>query len=255
MFTIAQITDSHILPSGELLRGIDARKRFKKTIAEINKYKPDILTVTGDIAGITGTEEIYNWVNSVIKDTVTKYRFFIPGNHDNTLLMKENLVLDLPLNDGELYYSFDTEYYKLVFLDSSTQYLSMQQLDWLCEINRTSEKNIMLFVHHPLDYCGCRFMDRKYPLKNIPEVKKYILSCNKIKYIFTGHYHTEKKIKIGGAVHYITPSTVFQIYQKPYNCVMDKTNFGWRIIEIKDSNNIKTKVNYLKEEVLNEKES
>ena len=244
MVTVAQVSDPHIPPVGKLLRGIDARQRFKKIVLDIIPYNPDFVVLTGDIAAEKGNESIYSWAKDIL-DEIKAGKLFIPGNHDNSRLMKKVFDIGCSMGSDELFYYKDIDYYRLIFLDTSNEIISRQQLDWLLDLHRTSEKDMILFVHHPLALCGCYHMDSNYPLKNIEEAKELIKECNKIKFIFAGHYHTAKKTAIYQATQYLTPSTAFQIYQKPKKFVMDDVNYGWRILEL-GKNKLNTVVKYLK---------
>ena len=244
MVTIAQVSDPHIPPLGKLLRGIDAMQRFKKVVLDIIPYNPDFVVLTGDIAAEEGNESIYSWTKNIL-DEIKAEKLFIPGNHDDSTLMKKVFGIDYSVGSDELFYYKDVDYYRLVFLDTSNEIISRQQLDWLFELHRASVKDMILFVHHPLDLCECHHMDSNYPLKNTEEAKELIRECDKIKFIFAGHYHTVKKTAIYQATQYLTPSTAFQIYQKPKKFVMDDVNYGWRIIEL-EKNKLKTVVKYSK---------
>lgn len=245
MYKIAQITDIHITSKGELLRGeVDTRSRLINTLRDIRKYGPDAIVFSGDLAAINGSEEIYSWIRNTVNDIKCEI-YFIPGNHDDVMLMKRNLKFCQPLTDEELFFYFDKESFRITFLDSSKEILSAKQINWVRKIHNETEKDLILFVHHPLDLCGCHHMDRKYPLKNIPDVKSLIKECGQIKYIFSGHYHIEKYKKIYQATQFLTPSTVFQIFPEPEGCVADYVNYGWRIIEL-DDDKLNTKVKYLK---------
>lgn len=245
MYTIAQITDTHIPPIGELLRGeVDSRSRLLNVIADVKKYEPDMIVFSGDMAAEDGTEEIYYWIRKSIENIETTI-CFIPGNHDDVNLMKRYLDIKQMVFEGELFYFKDIERFRIVFLDSSSEKLSSCQLNWLKEKHDDTKKFLILFVHHPLDLCGCKHMDRKYPLRNISEVRKVIEECDRIKYIFSGHYHIEKSKKIHQATQYLTPSTAFQILSEPEKCVADYKNYGWRFIEL-DECKMNTEVKYLK---------
>ena len=131
---------------------------------------------------------------------------------------------------------------QLIFLDSSSETITKDQIDWL-SLNNWDQSSL-LFMHHPPANCGCNFMDRKYPLKNQAETMAALNKISGIKAVFCGHYHTEKTILSEDKTIFITPSTMMQLSQD--NNEYEVTSFqpGWRIIEW-DGSKIETRVEYL----------
>jgi len=103
-----------------------------------------------------------------------------------------------------------------------------------------------VFMHHPPAICGCLFMDTKYPLKNIDEVRKSLKKVPNLHNIFVGHYHTEKFIVQDGKNIHLTPSTMMQIDTRTPNFRMEHVRPGWRIIDWYDGR-MDTEVHYLME--------
>ena len=89
-------------------------------------------------------------------------------------------------------------------------------------------------------------MDTKYALKNMSEVQNVLYSIKNIKHIFTGHYHTEKTIKLNDhQTMHIAPSTQIQISENNPEFEISSITPGWRMIEW-DGVNLKTEVFYTK---------
>ncbi|MCP4180638.1 MAG: hypothetical protein GY756_22985 [bacterium] len=242
MLKIAQITDLHISSKNTLKGDLDAKKRFINVLNDIRSSDIGLMIVSGDLVNSFDDIKSYEWIKSHL-DKLDKKILILSGNHDCSINISDIFGMNRYLNSNELYFSVNTENYVMAFLDSSREFISKKQMEWLENLNANSSVDIVLFVHHPLDYCGCKFMDKKYPLQNIYEVRNLLMNCRKIKYIFTGHYHTEKQIDIGHIKQFITPSTWYQI-----NGDIDGFNickkYGWREIDI-DQNMLSTIVHYI----------
>jgi Icc protein len=241
---IAQVTDMHIGTTDTPYRGIPARQQFVDVLEELAKRPLDLLVLSGDLAAVAGEPEAYAWIKQVLATFPHPY-VVMAGNHDH--LERLLKAFEVPTSDvvaGMQCFSRTIKDRQLLFLDSSSYRLPLQQLDWLRAQLVGSQDEALLFIHHPPLLCDCRFMDERYRLQNIDEVWPVLVQLPQIKNIFCGHYHTEKTvIKAGKSVH-LTPSTIFQIdTQSPY-FVMEHTRPGWRMIEWQGSQ-VHTYVEYL----------
>jgi 3',5'-cyclic-AMP phosphodiesterase len=243
MLKIAQITDIHISSKNELKGDFDSQERLLNVLNDIETKDIDLIIVSGDLVNSPDDTTSYKWLKKHLYKK-NKKTIIIPGNHDSSINMSDIFDLKDYLKSDEIYFSIEVENHILAFLDSSKEFISHDQLKWLEDLNDKSNKDIVIFVHHPLDYCNCEFMDRKYPLKNISEVKELLINCKNIKYIFTGHYHTKKQINIGHIKQYITPSTWYQINDNIEGFNISK-KYGWREINI-DQDSLSTFVHYIK---------
>jgi len=239
---IAQITDLHISSENTLKDGLDAKQRCIDVLNDIKSKEIDLIIVSGDLVNSHDDIKSYKWIKRHLNN-LNKNIIILPGNHDSIVSISKIFDMSTYLKYDDMYFSVEAESFILVFLDSSKEFLGKVQLEWLDNLSMKTDSNIVIFVHHPLDYCGCEFMDRKYPLQNIPEVKKQLAKYNNIKYIFTGHYHTEKQINIGNIIQYLTPSTWYQINGdiEGYNIC---NKYGWREIDI-EQNSLITTVHYI----------
>jgi 3',5'-cyclic-AMP phosphodiesterase len=168
------------------------------------------------------------------------------GNHDR--LETAMSVFNLPKEDvhhGEFYFYRQFKQCHCLFLDTSSYYLSLNQQQWLQQMVQQINGDILLFMHHPPTLCDCRFMDERHALINHQEVWSFFLTLPQIKHIFCGHYHTERDIAVSDKWIHVTPSTMLQIDPISPELVLDKKNFGWRMIEWTPNQPLKTRVEYL----------
>ena len=228
---IAQITDIHIDLPQKSLSNRKSRTNFILTLEEIrNQKKIDLIVLSGDLAFKEGNLEIYIWIKTKL-DLLNIPYLIVSGNHDNNEQLAAVFKLGEQLKDNYLYFSKTINDRKMIFLDSSTNSVSEKQLTWLKnECKHSHQKEMILFMHHPPIYCNCKYMDRNFPLQNMKEVQKALLTCPTIKNIFTGHYHTGKTLKFHNKTIHITPSTYFQINEKTKKFTIKNKKPGWRLI-------------------------
>ncbi len=243
---IAQITDLHIVPEKERAYGVNVRENFNKILESIEKEKDDIdyLVVTGDISFREGTQIIYNWVKNKLDKTGIEY-FIIPGNHDDTCLMQKIFNIPVEINsDNEIYYKKDFGFGEVLFLDTSKDDMSENQMKWLEESLSKNGKQYLVFMHHPPVKTGMKYMDRDHALKNISQLEEIF---NKLQHpipVFCGHYHTEKEVAENNMLVHITPSGFFQLDSTSKEFRVETYNIGWRKITW-NSQGINSRVSYL----------
>ncbi len=238
---IAHVTDIHIAPDGSLVRDIDTRKSFDAVLGKAITENPDIIVFGGDLAAVNGELEAYQWIEGRLAESGVPY-LIIAGNHDNPGNLKAVFELD-SADDDELFFIKKIGVCQLIGLDSSKNSVSHTQLDWLQNKMSSNLVPSLLFMHHPPLYCGCEFMDSKYPLENREEVFETLREISTISHIFCGHYHTEKTIFEDDKTVFITPSTMHQIGQTGSQYKEVSRLFGWRMIEWCNSG-LKTSVHY-----------
>lgn len=243
LIRIAQLTDMHIGETDEDVCGSSVRMQFSAALNVLKEQPLDALILSGDLAANAGENSSYLWIKEQLTD-ITCPIYMCPGNHDQLQNLKN--IFDLnPEHFHEDGYYFKTKIkdHLCLFLDTSPYFLSEQQLEWLKQQNIENKEETLLFMHHPPLYCGCAFMDGKYPLKNISEVWPIIKDLKHINHIFCGHYHTEKTVIKDGKNVFLTPSTMAQFDNQTPDITILHRNPGWRIIEW-DGETLRTAVDY-----------
>jgi len=239
---IAQITDTHITDTDAPYRGMPVRQQFLKVIRELASKPLDLLVISGDLAAVTGNQEIYLWIKQALANFPHPY-VVMAGNHDDVEKMVTVFQLPKPWQ-GMLCFSQTIKGKHLFFLDSSSNKVSPEQLHWLTTQLAHYEESVLLFIHHPPILCDCIFMDSRYYLQNFEEVWQVLTQLPQIEHIFCGHYHTERTLIQDGKSVHLTPSTTFQINSTTLEFAIEHTRPGWRMIEWKD-HRIETYVEYL----------
>lgn len=242
-FRIAQLTDLHIGETEEDVYGSPVRKQFLATINALKKQPLDALILSGDLAANAGEYDAYVWIKEQLKIFNCSI-YLCLGNHDRLETLKQ--VFELNPNDCHddgYYFNTKINGQTCLFLDTSPYFLSNQQMEWLQRQYLENKEEILLFMHHPPIYCGCTAMDNKYALKNISETWKVLKQLERIKYIFCGHYHSEKTVIKDGKTVFLTPSTMAQFDPLATDITISHRNPGWRIIEW-DGETLQTSVEY-----------
>jgi 3',5'-cyclic-AMP phosphodiesterase len=210
---IAQISDLHIKPPGQLAYGrVDTAKALERCVAALNAFepKPDFVVISGDLVDTPNAEE-YEYLKRLLAPL--KWPFAgIPGNHDGRELMRaafpgaayasSSAALNQKIEVGEL---------DLVLLDSSVPGKPHGELDaltlqWLeATLASSAERPALLFLHHPPFIAGIGHMDRQN-LHNAAELEPIIRRHPRVKIVATGHVHRATLTMFAGVPCTICPA-------------------------------------------------
>jgi 3',5'-cyclic-AMP phosphodiesterase len=241
---IAQISDTHIGPTADYSNGVDTRAHFCMVMNDVLSQDIDLVVLSGDLALENGEPDAYSWIVGEMAKYPILYEV-ISGNHDRVTALAHSFALQENVHEGELYYKVEFNGKTMLFMDSTVGVVSRKQLEWMKRQAHTAKGDVIIFVHHPIVKANCLFMDSKYALQNIDEVHNAVASLSNVHHIFTGHYHTEKSIDIGGGqTLYITPSTQIQISETNPEFEISSSVPGWRLIEW-DGQSLTTSVRYV----------
>lgn len=164
---IAQLTDLHHMPEGELLYGIiDTYTRFQEAVDAVNTIhpRPDLVIVTGDLVERASREAYRNLIEHIKRFDVPVY--VLPGNHDDPSMMRECFegTDHYPTTNEWGSYVLDLEEVRLIALNSvntghELPTFSDGQCGWLEEQLQASTKPTMIAIHHPPIRTGVAFAD------------------------------------------------------------------------------------------------
>jgi 3',5'-cyclic-AMP phosphodiesterase len=246
MLKIAHITDSHISEEGKNLKDIDTRQKFTDVLDEISSSDYDIIIHTGDLSYPDGNASVYKWTKEKLDNIEIPY-YLTPGNHDNSSLMQEIFNLkDLPprvILTGVIAAKGES----FMFLDSSSERLTLKQSTWVSREINIQDDDLFLFMHHPPCHCDVKVMDQKYPYRTPDFFQRTIKETGRKLTMFTGHYHIEKTVKPKntGITVYITPPTLGSLDPESEEYIISDLRPGWRDIQIDKQKLISTECRYL----------
>jgi 3',5'-cyclic-AMP phosphodiesterase len=216
---IAQITDLHIMPRGELLQGrVDTAAYLEQAVAKLLalKPKPDVALITGDLVE-NGREEEYRLLREIIVP-LTMPVYIIPGNHDDRETMRREFRDHTYLpRQGFLQYAVEDYPLRLIALDTviplkTEGELCAQRLAWLAaSLKQAPEKPTLIFMHHPPFETGVTHMDN-YGLLQPEKFAKLIERNPQVERIVSGHVHRAVQAKFAGTLALTCPSAAHQIH-------------------------------------------
>jgi 3',5'-cyclic-AMP phosphodiesterase len=210
---IAQISDLHIKPPGELAYGrVDTAKALERCVAALNEFtpKPDLVVISGDLADTPAPEE-YEYLKHLL--TPLRLRFVgIPGNHDSRELMRAAFPnADYAFPSGPLNQKIEAGGLDLVLLDSSVPgkphgELDAPTLQWLdATLSSSMDRPALLFLHHPPFQTGIWHMDRQN-LRNAGELASIVRRHPRVQLIASGHVHRATLTMFAGVPTTICPA-------------------------------------------------
>lgn len=194
---------------------------FQDMIDSILFEMPDIVLIPGDISK-DGERVSHEYVSEELKrltDVGIKV-YVIPGNHDigyieNGLYYDGDRVYQAdsisPEEFVELYSAFGYEgsirdenslsYVAepvdglvILGIDSHTNRIEAEELDWICEQAKTAKDNgkqVLAMLHHPImeHYNGQVDSKPNAILQNADSIRPYLIDAG-IRTVFSGHFHT-----------------------------------------------------------------
>lgn len=236
---IHQITDLHV-PEPEVKSYFgDVFENVIRQIAFIEFVNSDLLVISGDLTMADGSMAACDWIKSILPTDLRTV--LIPGNHDDPAVLWSVFGQEICV-DKRFFYTIDSEDdCKLIFVNSSTDHLPNEQIDYLGE--QACEKRSILFIHHPPDLVSSGFMSINQPLQNYGEVSDAIRAST-IDHVFCGHLHNTVNKECNGFNLHITPSPAFQVDLHAETFTMEKFVPGVRVIEI-SGDAVRTEVAYV----------
>ena len=215
MSKIIQITDTHIVPDGELAYGkVDTAAALAAAVETINRILPqidpvDLVVVTGDLTDF-GSEEEYRRFRDIMAPLVVPYRA-IPGNHDHRETMRAAFAdQDWMPKDGPIDWIEELTDVVLVGLDTLVQGSSHGQLDegslaFLRESFASHPaKPFLIGLHHPPFTTGIHGMDIRNLLQSEP-LRDLLRAHSGGVRLICGHVHRNIVTEWGGVICQIAP--------------------------------------------------
>ena len=222
---IAQVSDIHISADGGPFDGFDVRENFLRVLSEIATADYDLLVLSGDLAADEGHFAAYPWIREQI-ECLPIPALVMAGNHDDPRALAESFGLLADSRRGSLVGKRVFDGVAVYGLDTSSDSLPPCQLQWLEEDLAAEVRLPIVFTHHPPVHCGCRFMDRYFPLRGRERVWRRLLRAG-IEHVFCGHYHTYKVAAQDGAQVVICPSTAMQLSQTSPGFAVEREDPGY----------------------------
>lgn len=218
MTFLIQITDTHILPPGEVLYGeVDTARHLKETVQSINRMRPlpDLVMITGDLAE-RGDKVGYQHFIDLIKPLKMPV-FVLAGNHDNPSVMSEVFAATpyFPVSDSTFQYAIEDFPFRILALnshadDTELPEFSDQRLVWLADQLDQSDDPTLIAIHHPPMLTGIELIDMGGP-EWYQGLKSIVAQHDHVKLLICGHCHTDLCGRIGPVPVYMAAATAHQL--------------------------------------------
>jgi 3',5'-cyclic-AMP phosphodiesterase len=210
---IAQISDLHIKPPGELAyRRVDTAAALVRCIATLNGFtpRPDLVVISGDLVDTPFAAE-YDHLKELLAPLKIQFAA-IPGNHDSRELMRAALPgLGYAQTNGALNSVRKIGEADIVLLDSSVPGAAHGELDnasleWLDTVLAASTtRPALLFLHHPPFITGITHMDVQN-LRNAADLAALIRKHPRVRLVAAGHVHRATLTTFAGIASTICPA-------------------------------------------------
>ncbi|MEO9802438.1 MAG: metallophosphoesterase [Reichenbachiella sp.] len=220
----ALITDLHAEEDFPLEYGVDAWKNWDILLKDIKKRNIKEIVFLGDIGSMNAHQRLFESMNEL----TFKYRLVL-GNHDDFAEVTQTYQLE-PISKKEAWYwSEESEVFKMIGLDTSTDAITQIQLDFLKREIQTG-KDLILFIHHPVLQTNT-IPQKEYPLEGADDIKEILLGHSGRVHIYCGHLHMDDVQTEANISQTITPASSLQLKKQSEKSEVDHIDFGYRILD------------------------
>jgi 3',5'-cyclic AMP phosphodiesterase CpdA len=216
---IAQITDLHVMPKGQLAYGrVDTAGMLRNAVAHLNRLdpRPDAVVITGDLAD-RGEPSAYQHMREILAALELPW-YVITGNHDRTDNFRAAFA-DQPYlpREGEfIQYVIDDYPLRIVAVDSVIPgqihgRLCEKRLAWLDEkLSEQPQRPTLVLMHHPPFATGLPHFDAVY-MTDVAGLERVIARHPQVERLLCGHVHRAIQLRFGGTIASACPSTAHQV--------------------------------------------
>jgi 3',5'-cyclic-AMP phosphodiesterase len=212
---IAQISDLHIKPPGELAYGhVDTAAAFIRCIRELNRFapQPDLVVISGDLVDAP-LPAAYDHLVSLLAKLELPFAA-IPGNHDSRELFRAALPKqDYAPTGAALNLMRTIGTVDVVLLDSMVPGAAHGELDaatlaWLdgaLAASAAQRRPALIFLHHPPFATGIGHMDAQN-LRNAGDLAVIVRKHKRARLVAAGNVHRATTTTFAGIAATICPA-------------------------------------------------
>ncbi|UGU15934.1 metallophosphoesterase [Sinomicrobium kalidii] len=173
----------------------DGPERLSAFIDAMTTRKPDFIIQLGDFC----QPDPANIPFMNIWNRFPGPKYHVIGNHDPEGEYTQDEVVDFWQALGK-YYSFDLKNYHFVVLNGNERnpahekpwkyerYISKEQLRWLSDDLRKTDKPVILFCHQGIDVGG---IENSLEVRRVLELANEEAGFKKVRIVFSGHHHKD----------------------------------------------------------------
>lgn len=216
---IAQISDLHVRPAGQLAYGVSETNPFlERAVHALLRLDPapDCVLVTGDITDCGLAEEYA--IAAALLARLPCPVYCIPGNHDRREPFRAAFAPAgyLPAA-GALNYVVDRGPVRIVALDSlvpgeSGGALSPATLAFLrAALDDAPDRPTLVMLHHPPFETGIAHMDRVTLTAGRDGLEAIVSAHPQVERVLCGHVHRSIQTRFAGTIAQSAPSVAHQV--------------------------------------------
>jgi len=192
---IIQISDTHLMPRGTFLHGLNPCERLDACIESINKYHADaeLCIITGDLTD-KGDRKAYHDFREILQQLPMPFHPLI-GNHDHREIFSEAFP-EVPVDEhGFVQQMITTGQGRFLLLDTVEHEKNWgafchKRGNWLsAQLEESGNEAVYLFMHHPPFNVGIPSLDRISLREDSKRIQKIVSDFSNIKHLFFGHVH------------------------------------------------------------------
>lgn len=216
---IAQLSDPHICPEGELYQGlVDSNAMFVAAVAQVAALHPapDVVIITGDLID-DGSPASYAHAKKLLAG-IRQPLLLIPGNHDEREAFRAAFAeLGYLPETGPLHFVAD-QYgpVRIVAVDVTVPELHHGDFDeaaaaWLEQtLAADPQRPTLVMLHQPPFASGIPYIDL-YACENGPRLAAVLSRYPAVERVVCGHIHRFMQLRFGGTLLCTAPSTTTAI--------------------------------------------
>jgi len=215
---IAQISDIHARPKGQLYRGaVDSNVQLSAAIEHLHGLDrhPDLVILSGDLVDEGSPEEYAEAAERLSRLAIPL--LIVAGNHDDRANLRRAFPHHTYLSpSGALNYCIDEHPVRIVVVDtcqpgSHRGVVDAQSLSWLEHTLCSSrDKPTLVVMHHPPFVSGIPYLDN-YRFADSQPIGEVLRRFPNIEAVLCGHVHRTMVKRWAGTVVISCPSTATEI--------------------------------------------
>lgn len=192
---IIQITDTHLVPPGQRLHGLDPQTRLEACIADIREHHADaaLCIHSGDLAH-KGEIPSYNLLRDCLSKLPIPFHLMV-GNHDH----RDNLRTVFPEvsadDHGFIQTVVDVSAGRLILLDTKENNekhgsFCEHRAAWLtAKLREAVDRPVYVFMHHPPFEIGIPAVDNIRLKSGAGLFAETVAPYSNIRHLFLAHVH------------------------------------------------------------------
>lgn len=192
---LIHVTDTHLVPRGEMLHGLNPCERLDACIADINRRHTDaeLCVITGDLAH-NGTPDAYRDLRDCLSRLKLPYHLLV-GNHDKRDVLRDAFPALARDADGFVQDRLETSVGLFLLLDTVEAgrgwgaYCEKRRAWLRSRLEESRDRPVYLFMHHAPFHVGIPCLDRLGMGADGDALGEVVAPYRNIRHLFYGHVH------------------------------------------------------------------